>query len=73
MPHRFRGAFLDLSLNLRGGCSVVDENAELVVVNEKAACRTLTIRVERYGLDGEVTDVSADHHANESEQTTRNG
>lgn len=73
MTHRLRGAFLDLSLNLRGGRGVVDENAELVVMNEEAAGQSLTIGVERHGLDGQITDVSADHHAHETEQTTRNG
>jgi hypothetical protein len=67
VANRLRGAFLDLSLNLSGGCGFVDKDAELIVVHEKAACRTLTIGVERDRLDGEVTDVSADHYANETE------
>ena len=73
MTDRFGGALFDLSLYLRGRSSVVDDDAELVVVDEKAACDPLAIRVERHGLDREITHVSADHHANEPEQTTRNG
>lgn len=73
MPHCLCGAFLDLSLNLSGRRAVVDQDPKLVVVYEKAACRTLTVGVERDGLDGQITYVSADHYANEAEQTTRNG
>ena len=71
MSDRFSGAFLDLHLDLGCRRSVVDDDAELIVVDEEAACRSLSIRVERDSLDGQVTNVTADHHANETEKAPR--
>lgn len=73
MAHCFRSAFFDLSLNLRCGRGVIDNDAELVVVDEEAACHSFSIGVEGDSLDGQVTDVSADDHTNETEQAARNG
>lgn len=73
MPDRFRGPFFDLSLDLRGGRAVIDNDAEVIFVNEEAACHSLSIRVERDSLDGEIADVTADHDTNETEQAARDG
>ena len=72
MAHRLGGALLDLSLDLSSRRSIIDDDAELIVVNEEAPSRSLAIGVERDSLDGQITNVSADHHANEAEQTARN-
>lgn len=72
MANRFSGPFFNLSLNLRSRRGIVDDDAELVVVDEEAACCPLPIGVERDGLDGQITHVPADHHANKTEQATRN-
>ena len=73
MANRFSGPFFDLSLNLSSGCGVVDDDAELIVVDEEATCSPLTIGVERHRFDGQVTHVTADHHTNETKQATRYG
>jgi hypothetical protein len=70
MSDRFSGAFFDLSLDLGGGRGVVDNDAELIVVDEEAAGGSLSIGVERDGLDGEITNVTPNDHANETEEAT---
>lgn len=72
MSDRFRGSFFDLSLDLRSGRRLVDDDAELVVVDEEAARHPLSVRVERDGLDSEIADVTADDDTNEAEQAARN-
>ena len=37
---------LSLSLDLRSGCRVVNDDPELTIVDEEAACYPLSIRVE---------------------------
>jgi len=73
VSHGFRGTAFDLRLNLGGRCSVVDDDAELVVVDEEPAGGSLSIRVERDGLNGEITDMTADDHPNETEKATLDG
>ena len=72
MANRFRGAFFDLSLDLAGGSGVIHDDAELIVVDEEPACCALAVGVEGDGLDGEVTNVTADNDPHETEQAARN-
>lgn len=72
MANRFRGAFFDLSLNSGGGCGVIHDDAELIVVDEEPACHALTVGVEGDGLNGQVTHVSANDDPHETEQAARN-
>ena len=72
VANRFRGAPFDLSLNLGGRCSVIDDDAELVVVDEEAASHALSVGVERDGLNGQVTHVASHDDPNEAEQAARN-
>lgn len=72
MPDRFRGSLFDLSLNLGSWSRVIDDDAELVVVNEEPTCHTLTVGIERDCLDGQVTDMSTDDDPHETEQAARN-
>jgi hypothetical protein len=66
-------SLLDLGLHLSGRRRVIDDDAELALVDEEAACRPLSVRVERDRLDGQVTHMTADHHAHETEKTARDG
>lgn len=68
---RFRGPFLDLSLNLCSRRGVIDEDAELVVLSEEPASDALSVGIEGDGLNGQVTDVPSHDDANEAEQAAR--
>lgn len=70
MSHCFRSALFNLGLHLRGRCGIVDDDAELIVMNEEATGRPLPIGIEGDSLDGKVTDVTSDHDANKTEQAT---
>lgn len=72
MADRLCGPLFDLGLDLRSRRALVYDDAELILVDEEAACRSLSIRVERDRLDGEITDVPADHDTDETEQATGN-
>lgn len=69
MSDRFRGAFLDLSLNQRGRRRVIHDDAELVVMNEETTGSPLAIRVERDGLHGQVANVPTHHDSYKTEKT----
>jgi len=71
VANRLRRTLLNLGLYLCSRRSVIDDDAELVVVNEKAAGRSLSIGVERNGLDSQVAHMPTDDHANETKETTR--
>jgi hypothetical protein len=72
MTDRFCRAFFDLGLNLRRRRSIIDNDSELIVMDEEATCRPLSVGVERDCLNGQIADVTADHHSNETQQATRN-
>ncbi len=73
MADRLRRGRLDLFLHGGGGRRLVDENAELVVVDEEAACGSIAVLLERNGLDRQIEDLIADKHTNETKQTTCRG
>jgi hypothetical protein len=68
MTDRFCGAFFDLSLDLSRRACVIDDDAELAVVNEEASCGACAVRIERNGLNSEVTNMAADDDTDKTEQ-----
>lgn len=72
MADGFCGPLFDLGLDQRSRRALVYEDAELTLVDEKTACRSLSIRVERDRLDREITNVPADHDTDETEEATGN-
>lgn len=67
---RFCGSFFDLSLDLGGGSGVIDDDAELALVNEEASCGTFAIRIERDSLNRKITNVAPDDDADKTEQSS---
>lgn len=72
MANGLSRAPLDLRLDVRTVRSLVHENAELFVVDEKTACDSVAILLEGNGLDRQIENLTADKHTNEAEQAARN-
>jgi hypothetical protein len=67
VPDCFCRPFLNLGLYLRCGSGVIHDDAELVIMDEEATGYALSVGIEGDGLNGQVTNVSADHNTNKTQ------